>query len=237
MSTWLDHGGILAKELAGGGVRKSLRWSAAGYLDREIRSTSRRTRVVPRPEEHRARLRSQSATARRKKPCRCAASGSFLPGGVAAQVYTGQPHLALDHMELALHARGALRQVFQPAAVSWGITYDELEDLAHRSEHTARRCRRAGNIRGQIVAGGNPLKRRARRYPLPRSARSWRARCSTAPRAARAFSFSAPLNASRAYTNPDGSKFSAPIFPGSQRWLRKRTPKRATADSDPNRDA
>ena len=50
----------------------------------------------------------------------------------------------------------------------WGITYDELEPYYDKFEYTAAVSGKAGNIKGQIQAGGNPFEApRARDYPLP----------------------------------------------------------------------
>ena len=50
----------------------------------------------------------------------------------------------------------------------WGITYDELEPYYDRFEYTAAVSGKAGNLKGQIVPGGNPFEApRAREYALP----------------------------------------------------------------------
>jgi gluconate 2-dehydrogenase alpha chain len=94
----------------------------------------------------------------------------------------------------------------------WGITYDELEPYYDKFEHTAAISGKAGNLKGQIQAGGNPFEApRAREYPLPPLTPIL---CSEMfDKAARDLGyhpFPRPTsNASRAYTNPDGSKFGA----------------------------
>src|SRR6187551_3957900 len=50
----------------------------------------------------------------------------------------------------------------------WGITYAELEPYYDKFEYTAAVSGKAGNLRGQLQAGGNPFEGpRAREYPLP----------------------------------------------------------------------
>ncbi|RQT41414.1 GMC family oxidoreductase [Burkholderia cepacia] len=50
----------------------------------------------------------------------------------------------------------------------WGVTYDDLEPFYDKFERIAGTSGRAGNIRGQIQAGGNPFEGpRNRDYPLP----------------------------------------------------------------------
>ena len=94
----------------------------------------------------------------------------------------------------------------------WGITYAELEPYYDKFEYVAAVSGKAGNIKGKIQPGGNPFEApRAREYPLPPL---------TTILASQMFGdgaknmgyhpFPRPsANASRAYTNPDGSKFGA----------------------------
>src|SRR4051794_36950361 len=50
----------------------------------------------------------------------------------------------------------------------WGITYDELEPYYDKFEYTAAISGKAGNLKGQIVSGGNCFEAaRQREYPLP----------------------------------------------------------------------
>src|SRR5262249_47737975 len=90
------------------------------------------------------------------------------------------------------------------------ITYDELEPYYERFERTAAVSGKAGNIRGQMQMGGNPVEApRAHEYPLP----------PVTPTLASVLFASAPKNlgyppftrpagyTSRAHTKPDGAKF------------------------------
>lgn len=52
----------------------------------------------------------------------------------------------------------------------WGITWEEIEPYYDRFEYLCGTCGQAGNIKGQIMDGGNPFEGpRSRAYPLPRS--------------------------------------------------------------------
>jgi gluconate 2-dehydrogenase alpha chain len=94
----------------------------------------------------------------------------------------------------------------------WGVTYAELEPYYDRFERTAGVSGKAGNIRGAVQKGGNPFEGpRAREYPLPPLEASLAGELfSKAAAAAGQHPFPCPTaNASRAYTNPDGSRLGA----------------------------
>jgi gluconate 2-dehydrogenase alpha chain len=94
----------------------------------------------------------------------------------------------------------------------WGITYDELEPYYDRFEYTAAISGKAGNLKGQIVAGGNPFEApRQRDYALPPLTPILASVMFTEAAKNNGFNpFPRPsANASRAYTNPDGSKYGA----------------------------
>ena len=94
----------------------------------------------------------------------------------------------------------------------WGITYAELEPYYDRFEYTAAISGKAGNIQGQIQPGGNPFEApRAREYPLPPLTPILASEMFTEAAKNNGYHpFPRPsANASRAYTNPDGSKFGA----------------------------
>jgi gluconate 2-dehydrogenase alpha chain len=94
----------------------------------------------------------------------------------------------------------------------WGITYAEMEPWYDKFERTAATSGKAGNLKGQILAGGNPFEApRASEYPLP-PLKSVLAAEMFADAAAKAgyHPFPRPTaNASQPYTNPDGTKFGA----------------------------
>ena len=94
----------------------------------------------------------------------------------------------------------------------WGITYAELEPYYDKFEYTAAVSGKAGNIKGQIQPGGNPFEApRAREYPLPPLTPILASEMFTKAAENNGYHpFPRPsANASRAYTNPDGSKFGA----------------------------
>src|ERR1700754_1999639 len=101
--------------------------------------------------------------------------GSFLPGevvGGSGVHWSGHTWRWTD-MEFKVRSEYEQRygKTFIPADMTiqdWGITYDELELYYDRFEYTAAVSGKAGNIGGQIQAGGNPFEApRARDYPLP----------------------------------------------------------------------
>jgi gluconate 2-dehydrogenase alpha chain len=94
----------------------------------------------------------------------------------------------------------------------WGITYAELEPYYEKFEYTAAVSGKAGNLRGKIVPGGNPFEApRNRDYALPALTPILaNVMFSDAAKNHGYHPFPRPsANASRAYTNPDGSKFGA----------------------------
>src|SRR5215470_18051267 len=101
--------------------------------------------------------------------------GSFLPGegvGGSGVHWSGHTWRWTD-MEFKVRSMYEERygKNFVPADMTiqdWGITYAELEPYYDRFERTAAVSGKAGNIGGQILAGGNPFEApRAREYPLP----------------------------------------------------------------------
>src|SRR5256885_6227795 len=101
--------------------------------------------------------------------------GSFLPGevvGGSAVHWSGHTWRWTD-MEFKVRSMYEERygKSFIPADMTiqdWGITYAELEPYYDKFEYTAAISGKAGNIKGQIQAGGNPFEApRGRDYPLP----------------------------------------------------------------------
>ncbi len=145
--------------------------------------------------------------------------GSFLPGevvGGSAVHWSGHTWRWTD-MEFKIRSMYEERygKNFIPADMTvqdWGITYAELEPYYDKFEYTAAVSGKAGNIGGEIQPGGNPFEApRAREYPLPPLTPILASEMFT--RAAKNngyHPFPRPsANASRSYTNPDGSKFGA----------------------------
>src|SRR5215218_3087191 len=145
--------------------------------------------------------------------------GSFLPGegvGGSATHWSGHTWRWTD-MEFKIRSEYEQRygKNFIPADMTiqdWGITYDELEPYYDRFEYVAAISGKAGNLSGKIVDGGNPFEApRAREYPLPPLNTILASQVfAEGARNNGYHPFPRPTsNASRAYTNPDGSKFGA----------------------------
>jgi gluconate 2-dehydrogenase alpha chain len=217
-------GGILAKELAEAGLkvvaleRGDMRTTDKDYAVPSIRDELRyviRHDLMQNTARDTLTVRnnpSQEALPMRRL-------GSFLPGevvGGSGVHWSGHTWRWTD-MEFKVRSMYEERygKSFIPADMTiqdWGITYDELEPYYDKFEHTAAISGKAGNLKGQLQAGGNPFEApRAREYPLPPLTPIL---CSEMfDKAARDLGyhpFPRPTsNASRAYTNPDGSKFGA----------------------------
>src|SRR5947207_10319769 len=145
--------------------------------------------------------------------------GSFLPGevvGGSGVHWSGHTWRWTD-TEFKVRSLYEERygKEFIPADMTiqdWGITYAELEPYYDRFEYTAAVSGKAGNIKGQIQAGGNPFEApRARDYALPPLTPILASvMFAEAAKNNGYHPFPRPsANASRAYTNPDGSKYGA----------------------------
>ena len=143
--------------------------------------------------------------------------GSFLPGevvGGSGVHWSGHTWRWTD-MEFKVRSNYEERygKKFIPDDMTiqdWGISYAELEPYYDKFEYTAAVSGKAGNLAGQIQAGGNPFEApRAREYPLPPLTPILASEMFTdAARNAGYHPFPRPsANASQPYTNPDGSKF------------------------------
>ncbi|HVE32792.1 MAG TPA: GMC family oxidoreductase [Gemmatimonadaceae bacterium] len=101
--------------------------------------------------------------------------GSFLPGtgvGGAGEHWAGlawrfYPDVFTMRTSLVeKHGRDGLSRDL--AVQDWGVTYDDLEPHYWRAEQMMGVGGKAGNLRGTIVAGGNPFEGpRQHDYPLP----------------------------------------------------------------------
>src|SRR6267142_92718 len=145
--------------------------------------------------------------------------GSFLPGevvGGSGVHWSGHTWRWTD-MEFKIRSMYEERygKSFIPADMTiqdWGITYAELEPYYDRFERQAAVSGKAGNLRGQIQAGGNRFEApRANEYALPALTPILYSEVfGEAARNAGYHPFPRPsANASQAYTNPDGAKFGA----------------------------
>ncbi len=101
--------------------------------------------------------------------------GSFLPGdgvGGAGIHWNGQ---TWRPMEVELRLKSYVEETFGAATIpdgmtiqDWGVSYDEMEPHFDRFEYMAGIAGKAGNIKGEIQAGGNPFEApRSRDYPMP----------------------------------------------------------------------
>jgi gluconate 2-dehydrogenase alpha chain len=114
---------------------------------------------------------------------------------------------------------------FLPADMTiqdWGITYDELEPFYDRFEYLCGTSGTAGNLRGQIMEGGNPFEGpRSRSYPTPAQAQPFSH--TLFGKAARELGykpFPQPSgNLSQAYTNPLGLKMGPCTYCGFCEWF------------------
>src|SRR3954465_9761747 len=217
-------GGILAKELTEAGMKVvALERGDVRSTDKDFGGPNGRAelRYVIRHElmQNAARdtLTIRNNPSQEALPMR--RLGSFLPGegvGGPGPPRSGHPWGWTD-MEFKVRSMYEERygKSFIPADMTiqdWGITYDELEPYYDKFEYTAAISGKAGNIKGQIQPGGNPFEApRAREYPLPPLTPILAAEVFTDAAKNNGYHpFPRPsANASRAYTNPDGSKFGA----------------------------
>ena len=101
--------------------------------------------------------------------------GSFLPGtgvGGAGVHWNGQTWRFLPSDFVAkshnIERYGAAEIPTDMTIQDWGVTYDELEPYYDNFEYLCGISGKAGNLKGQIQAGGNPFEGpRSREYPNP----------------------------------------------------------------------
>lgn len=222
-------GGILAKELTDAGL------SVVGLERGEPRSTEE-TFVMPSiHDELRYALRyelmqdlsRETITFRNNlnqtaRPMR--QYGSFLPGeglGGAGVHWNGQTWRFLPYdfeiksRTIARYGQQALPQ--GNSVQDWGITYDELEPYYDKFEYTCGISGKAGNLKGQKIAGGNVFEgSRAREYPTPPLKPTYAAWLfEQAAKELGYHPFPRPsATLSQPYTNPDGQQLGACIYCG-----------------------
>jgi gluconate 2-dehydrogenase alpha chain len=101
--------------------------------------------------------------------------GSFLPGdgvGGAGIHWNGQ---TWRPMEVELRLKSYVEETFGATTIpegmtiqDWGVSYAEMEPFFDRFEYMAGIAGKAGNLNGEVQAGGNPFEApRSRDYPMP----------------------------------------------------------------------
>jgi gluconate 2-dehydrogenase alpha chain len=222
-------GGILAKELSAAGMkvvaleRGAMRGTDPDFSVPLIRDELRfavRYSLMQNPARDTLTFRNRQSEV--ALPMR--RLGSFLPGegvGGAGVHWNGVTWrwTEIDHA-IRTHYEQRYGKGFIAADMplqDWPISYRELEPYYDRFERTAGVSGRAGNLRGQIQSGGNPFEGpRDREYPLPVLEPAYaQVLFSEAAGGAGYHPFPRPAaNASRAYTNPDGSRLGACVYCG-----------------------
>ena len=145
--------------------------------------------------------------------------GSFLPGegvGGAGVHWNGQQWRwsPVDHA-IRTHYQERYGRAYIPEDMNlqdWGVSYAELEPYYDRFEYVAGVSGKAGNLQGEPQPGGNVFEGpRSREYPLPPLERSYSNELFEGAASRLGYHpFPRPsANASRPYTNPDGSRLGA----------------------------
>ncbi len=150
--------------------------------------------------------------------------GSFLPGdgvGGAGVHWNGQQWRVLpEELRLRSHIVERYGRRFIPDGMTiqdFGVSYEELEPYFDRFERVCGVSGKAGNLRGTVQPGGNPLEgTRSNEFPLPPLADVYGA--SLFAKAATELGYHPfPIpsaNASQAYTNPYGAQLGPCNFCG-----------------------
>jgi gluconate 2-dehydrogenase alpha chain len=140
--------------------------------------------------------------------------GSYLPGtnvGGAGVHWNGQTWRFLpDDFRIRSHMIERYGEAIMPEGnhiQDWPVSYDELEPHYDKFEYLAGISGKAGNLKGQLQAGGNPFEgQRARDYPTPAMRQGYAQDLFTkAASGLGLHPFPRPsANISAAYTNPYG---------------------------------
>ncbi len=172
-------GSILAQELTDAGLnvvaieRGPWRDTASdfniGYMPDELRFAVRKDLFLQPALEAMTMRNNVSQTAMPMRDY-----SSFLPGsgvGGAGVHWNGfNWRFFPNEFEAKTHLtkRYGAKKIAELQMEDWGITYDELEHCYDRFEYVCGTSGKAGNLKGQIIEGGNPFEGpRAREYPLP----------------------------------------------------------------------
>src|ERR1700756_5135182 len=155
--------------------------------------------------------------------------GSFMPpngvggGGVHWNAETWR-FLPSD-LQLKTHLTQRYGEKFLPADMTiqdWGISYDELEPSYDKFEYLCGTSGKAGNIKGQIQAGGNPFEgSRSREYPTPGQKQPYGPTLFAQAAKEMGYKpFPQPSgNLSQAYTNPLGVTLGPCTYCGFCEWF------------------
>jgi len=149
---------------------------------------------------------------------------SFQPGtglGGSMVHWNGQTYrFQANDFQLASRTRERYGKSFLDPDLTiqdWGVTYDDLEPHYDRFEYLLGTSGKAGNIKGQIQAGGDPHESpRSREYPTPPQKEHFQgALFRKAANSLGYHPFPQPSsNLSQPYTNPEGMKLNACVFCG-----------------------
>jgi gluconate 2-dehydrogenase alpha chain len=227
-------GSILAHELTGAGLnvvaieRGPWRDTASDfpttYAQDELRYRVRHDLFL-RPEQSTMTFRNNANQT--ALPIR--SWGSFMPpngvggGGVHWNAETWR-FLPSD-FELRTHLLQRYGEKFLPEDMTiqdWGITYDDLEPYYDKFEYLCGTSGKAGNIKGQIQAGGNPFEgARSREYPTPPQKQPYGPTLFAQAAKEMGYKpFPQPSgNLSQAYTNPLGVTLGPCTYCGFCEWF------------------
>ncbi len=140
--------------------------------------------------------------------------GNFLPGtgtGGAGEHWGAVcPRYVADLFELytkTVERYGAKKLPEDHAIVDWGVTWNEIEPYYTRGDKLLGVSGKAGNIKGKLIAGGNPFEGpRSEDYPTPPMKLPYAS--ALFEQAAKSLGYHPYPNPSatisQAYTNPDG---------------------------------
>jgi len=150
--------------------------------------------------------------------------GAFMPGmglGGAGTIWNGMTwrFLPFDHeLRSRIAARYGKSAIDEDVTIAdWAMSYDELEPCYDRFEKLCGTSGKAGNLRGEIIAGGNPFEgARANEYPNPPLTQAHAG--ALFEKAAKSLGYhpypTPSANLSAEYTNPEGVTLNPTLFCG-----------------------
>src|SRR5262245_55538012 len=155
--------------------------------------------------------------------------GAFMPpngvGGGGLHWNAETWRFLPSDFELKTHLTKRSGETFLPADMTiqdWGVTYDELEPHYDKFEYLCGSSGKAGNIKGQIQAGGNPFEgSRSREYPTPGQKQPYGPTLFAQAAKEMGYKpFPQPSgNLSQAYTNPLGVTLGPCTYCGFCEWF------------------